>query len=158
MMDYNILSKNEILCIGMHFDGEIVDYGGEYYQELCDSSSGNIIPITGIVYEQHSNGNIAYYCGYKDGIKDGDYVGFYDDGSIEFFVPMCKGASHGHEAYWYKNGNLKSEAFSKYGYITSQKEWDEEGALINDIAEPNDLAKEMIKKYESMEKNENSQP
>jgi len=91
---------------------------------------------------------MEYYCGFENGIKHGDYVEFHENGCIKFFVTMWQGSSHGKELHWYKNGNLKSEAVTKYGYDVMKKEWDEDGKLVKETFEPNEHSRKMIEKYD----------
>ena len=150
MKNVEIISKTDVLNNGVLFDGDLVDYESITACLLCDSSSGNQIPITGLVYELYSNGNLDYYCNYENGLKNGDYVMFFEDGKIKSFVTMYQGVSHGTEIHWHRNGNMKSESITKYGYDMAKRVWNESGELIAETTEPNDLAKAMIEKYEKL--------
>ena len=146
-----ILSKEEAISCGYEFDGEIVCYSGEYGQQVCNSSSGSDVPITGIVYELYPNGNINYYCMYANGIKNGDFISFYEDGSLMRRCTMYKGTRHGKTICWYRNGNKKAESESKYSFDLYYQEWDEDGNLIKNIMEPTELGKKMIARYDEAE-------
>lgn len=155
MEELKILTKDEVLARGLEFDGEIIQYSGEYGEQVCDTSLENKeLPITGILYEMHSNGNLNYYSYYVNGFPDGETVYFYEDGSLKSYESLLNSVSHGKTVCWYENGSVKSKSTSKYGITTSLLEWDENGNLVKEEYSPSEFGKRMIEKYESMEKSE----
>ncbi|PKQ89417.1 hypothetical protein CXK86_20435 [Paenibacillus sp. BGI2013] len=121
MEEINILSKEEVLLNGLEFTGDVC-FDGEYGDQVFDRSievGGN--PITGLVYEKYSNGNLALYCYCLDGVPDGDYVTYYEDGKIEGFKRMHKGKIAGKSISWFMNGEIRSTSESLYGFKITYK-------------------------------------
>jgi antitoxin component YwqK of YwqJK toxin-antitoxin module len=153
MKEYNILPTEKVINEGIEFDGEIVCYSGEYGDRVCESSlNDGDKPIYGLIYEKHKNGNLAYYCFYENGIENGDYVKFYEDGSLQSFCVMKKGSVTGECVEWHANGKIKSIADFKYGVQITYRQWNENGDLIEEKIEPNAFEKELIEKYDALEK------
>jgi antitoxin component YwqK of YwqJK toxin-antitoxin module len=152
MEDFRTVSQEEVLKTGYNFDGERVVYDGEYGQQVCEMCDIRAVPITGLVYELYDNGNIQYYNMYIEGIKNGDDVSFYESGNIKSFGSMYKSTRHGKTICWYENGQIKSEANYKYGFIVDQKEWDENGNLVEDRQDIlTDFKRRLIEKYDEAE-------
>ena len=151
-VEVDILSKNCIIECGIEFDGDMIDYSWECDQRVCDlTDPDNEKPITGVLYELHPNGNIANYCYYENGIKNGANVTFYENGDIESKGAMLYGTRHGLTVWHHENGSVKSRITYKYGYVASSKEWDDKGGLVEEINEPTEFAKKMIEKYDRIE-------
>jgi len=147
MEEINILSKEEVLLNGLEFTGDVC-FDGEYGDQVFDRSiedSGN--PVTGLVYERYNNGNLAHYCYYVDGVPEGDYVTYYEDGKIEGFKRMRKGTIVGKSISWFKNGEIRSTSESLYGFKIAYKEWNEKGELIEEKLEPTPSEKDIIRKW-----------
>lgn len=84
MKEHRIMVKKDVLEKGLLFDGDIICYGGEYGQQVCQIlNNGTEEPVTGLIYELYSNSNINYYCYYIDGISSGQYVSFYENGKLK---------------------------------------------------------------------------
>ena len=90
-----------------------------------------------------------YYCYYKNGFSDGDFIEFYNDGKVKSMQYMQRGRTFGIEKNWYNNGILKSESRYEYGVCLTLKEWDEKGNLIKEKLEPTE---DDIKLRDSQEK------
>lgn len=148
-METNILTKEYVLNNGIDFDDDILEQ--EYLSDriLYNSKESGIKPFTGLIYEIYPNGNLAYYCYYKNGFSDGDFIEFYNDGKIKSTQHMQRGRILGVEKIWYGNGMLKSESRYEYGVCLTFKEWDENGKLINEKSEPTE---DDIKLRDSQEK------
>lgn len=153
MQGINILSEDEIFKNGIEFI-EDVCFSGEYGQQVFNKPMGEGgEPVTGIVYEKYDNGNINYYCYYENGIKNGEYVEFYDSKKIKKFRIMRKGQICGESIEWFEIGSVKAKEYCKYGIVISSEKWDEKGVLVYKKVEPNDFEKNLITKYETMENN-----
>jgi len=150
MESTKIRPKSEVLNKGIEFDGEIICYAGEYGQQVCDSSKENA-PVTGIIYELFPNGNLNYYCGYTEGIQNGECIEFYVNGAIKMISSMRMGVVHGSQVSWYENGKHKSESIMKYGFLVSCKEWDESGNLTRELNEPGEFERKMIEQYDKLD-------
>lgn len=138
-MESNILKKEYVLNNGVDFDDDDI-LEQEYLSDriLDNSEEGQGKPFTGLTYELYPNGNLIYYCYYKNGFKDGDFIEFYSDGKIKSIQYMKRGTISGVESIWYNNGVLKSETKYEYGVCLTFKEWDEKGNLIDEKLEPTD--------------------
>ena len=66
-------------------------------------------PFTGLAYELYENGNLAYYCYYKNGFKEGNYVKFHHNGKVKSIDYMIKGQTRGIRKFGMKakNSNMK---------------------------------------------------
>ena len=151
MHNINILSEDEVLKNGIEFDGDVVCYSGIYGQQVYNrpmEEGGE--PVTGLIYEKYRNGHLNYYCFLENGIKNGEYVGFYDSTKIKKFCVMKKGQVFGERIEWYENGSIKSTEHCKYGIVISCEKWDENGNLIYKQTEPSDSHKDLLAKYEEM--------
>lgn len=149
MKEHRIMVKKDVLEKGLLFDGDIICYGGEYGQQVCQIlNNGTEEPVTGLIYELYSNSNINYYCYYIDGISSGQYVSFYENGKLKSVTSMYRGTRHGDFTEWYKEGNKKVEGIYKYGFCEKITEWNLEGTLIKEQPEPSEFDKVMIEKYE----------
>lgn len=148
-MENKILTKEYVLNNGIDFDDDILEQ--EYLSDriLDNSTEAGGKAFTGLTYETYPNGNLAYYCYYKNGFSDGDFIEFYNDGKIKSIQYMQRGRIYGVEKIWYNNGILKSEARYEYGVCLTFKEWDEEGNLINEKSE---ATEDDIKLRDSQEK------
>ena len=116
---------------------------------LDNSKEAGGKPFTGLTYETYPNGNLVYYCYYKNGFSDGDFIEFYNDGKVKSMQYMQRGRTFGIEKNWYNNGILKSESRYEYGVCLTLKEWDEKGNLIKEKLEPTE---DDIKLRDSQEK------
>lgn len=153
-MESNILTKEYVLNNGIDFDDDDI-LEQEYLSDriLDNSKEGEGKPFTGLTYEVYPNGNLIYYCYYKNGFKDGDFIEFYNDGKIKSIQHMKRGTISGIESIWYHNGVLKSETKYEYGVCLTFKEWDEEGTLIDEKLEPTDDDIKRRNKREELYKN-----
>ena len=152
--DQQILSKEEVISTGLLFDGDDVHWGGEYGQHVCTwTGDGSEEPVNGLLYEFcNSNDNLYYYQFYKDGIRNGPCVTFYDNGKIKRYADMYKGILHGKVISWNEHEQISLSAVYKYGYVVSCTEWDDEGNLIREQFEPDAFGKRMIEQSEAFER------
>ena len=149
-MENKILTKEYVLKNGIDFgDDDILEQ--EYLSDriLDNSKEAGGKPFTGLTYETYPNGNLVYYCYYKNGFSDGDFIEFYNDGKVKSMQYMQRGRTFGIEKNWYNNGILKLEGRYEYGVCLTLKEWDEKGNLIKEKLEPTE---DDIKLRDSQEK------
>jgi antitoxin component YwqK of YwqJK toxin-antitoxin module len=98
------------------------------------------------------NGNLQYYCRYKDGYSDGENVTFYENGSKKSSGMMYRDVRHGITTYWYENGMRKSEISYKYSIVISTINWDDDGKLLEQKKkELTDFERKLIERYDSLE-------
>lgn len=147
-----ILTQKEVIEKGFHFNGDNVCYGGEYGQQVCSISENGIeVPVTGIIYELNKNLSLNNYCYYIQGILNGQYVCFYENGNVKSISYMYKGVKHGKYLQYHEDGRKKSESSYKYGFCESFIEWNSNGKLVKEQTEPTEFDKIMIEKYEKHE-------
>ena len=70
--------------------------------------------FSGVLYETWGDLTIVYYRQYKDGLRDGAVVHFYDSGQVRNYRVWNNGRLTGKIFEWYENGKIK--------YIT---DWDQ---------------------------------
>ncbi len=144
-MEKIILDKATVLKNGVNFENlayEYEDYGDMILDDYAENGGQ---PFTGLAYELHDNDNLAYYCVYKDGFPDGDYVEFYSTGTIQSVSKMRRGRCI-EEEKWHQNGKLEGRGKYECGICISCEQWNENGELIYKKDRPTDDEKLMIKK------------
>ncbi|GGJ09794.1 hypothetical protein GCM10008022_18670 [Paenibacillus hunanensis] len=149
MAQPNILTKDEVMTQGTEFTDNVC-YSGLSGQELYNrpvEEGGE--PISGLVYEKNRDGNIAYYAHYINGIEEGEYVEFFDNGLPVLYRQMIKGTVYGMYISWHENKRVKIIAQYRHGFKTSYKEWDKSGIIIKEKVELSSFEKEMIEKYDN---------
>lgn len=134
----NYLSSDEVIRVGTEFTGEVC-YSGEYGEQVYtkEAEEGGI-PLEGILYERYPSGSLNYYSFYRDGIPDGQRVGFYESGKMKGHCIMDTGTIDGEHIEWYENGNIKRREFCKYGLVLNMQEFDENGNKIKEKRELSD--------------------
>lgn len=148
-----ILSKEEVLKQGINFDEEL--WFTSYSDEVLDNpenEGGN--PFTGLVYELYDNGDLAYYCYYKNGFKDGDYVKFHTNGKIRSIDYMVKGQTRGIRKKWYESEELMYEGEFIYGVCLRYTEWDKQGNIIRQKNSPTQDDLELIARFTESDHND----
>lgn len=88
---------------------------------------------------------MAYYCYYKNGFTEGDFVEFYQDGKLKFKEKMLKGQTRGVMNIWYDTGEKKCEGEYKFGICLSYTEWDKKGNIITQKVSPTSGELEILK-------------
>lgn len=142
-----LLSMEEVVSIGVEFKDDVCfsgEYGQQVYTKEIDKGG---IPVEGILYEKYSNGRLAYYAYYEDGIPNGISVSYYPSGSIESYCVMDAGTIDGEYTGWYEDGTLKVKKICKYGFVLSMKEFDEKGNMVK---EKKGLDESEKKRYEKL--------
>ena len=139
---------------GVNADEELKVRGGIAYLKGSDT------PYTGKIYKLYENGQKRGELNYKDGKKEGLGIAWHKNGqkaseanfkdgkadglSVEWYENGQKWTEGNWEAEenwkdgkmdglwlkWHKNGQKAGEANFEDGKIVSQKDWDEEGKLI----------------------------
>ena len=106
-----ILSYDEVIGQGKEF-GEDLWWDRNCGYFICDVSNDEAgrdeeTYFTGLAFELYENGNLSYYQYYKDGLQDGEDVGFYPSGKIHYYSVYRKGRITGIFYQWYENGMMK---------------------------------------------------
>lgn len=80
----------------------------------------------------YSRNSIAKAIEYKQGIKHGTQLTFYQSGAKKSVEHFKNGEKHGLQTFWYKNGNKSKELYIENKKIVGGlKQWNANGALIN---------------------------
>ncbi len=132
-----ILSRDYVIEHGTYYDLiEVVevtmnhlDYmvypGKRYFDNVCDYRG----MFSGVLYETWGNLNPVYYVHYKDGLRDGEEVWFYESGKVRNYRVWNNGRLVGKIFAWYENGKTKNITdldqktcveFDEQGKITKQ--------------------------------------
>ncbi|EIT87205.1 hypothetical protein A374_01454 [Fictibacillus macauensis ZFHKF-1] len=130
-----LLSKEYVVEHGVDFDEKL--WFTSYSDEVLDNpedEGGK--PFTGLAYELYGNGNLAYYCYYKNGFLEGYYVKFHQNKNVKAIDYMVKGQTRGIGRIWYESGELKHEGEYKFGICLKYTEWDQQGNIINQKVAP----------------------
>lgn len=149
----DILNKDYVLTRGVDFDENL--WFTSYSDEILDNPEGNGgKPFTGLAYELYNNGNLAYYCQYKNGYAEGTNVKFYKSGMVKSTEYMIKGQTRGIRKVWHENGKLKYEGEFKYGVCLKYTEWDDQGKLTGQKSFPTKDEMDYINRLTSRDKSE----
>ena len=105
-MENDVLTKEYVLNNGVDFENLWGEYCSDRILDKPEYEGGK--PFTGLAYELYNNGQLIYYCFYKEEFEHGAYVEFYENGNIESIQYMKYGRIRGKEEVWFENGSLKS--------------------------------------------------
>jgi antitoxin component YwqK of YwqJK toxin-antitoxin module len=95
-----------------------------YVNNIKDGMATNFYPISGKV-----NSTLVY----KNGIKEGDEIWYYESGKPYRVTPYIQGYAEGMQKYYYEDGKLKAEVPWKKGKPgTGLKEYNKDGSIITD--------------------------
>jgi len=84
----------------------------------------------GLSTEWYENGQRKLEGTYKDGERDGLWTWWYEDGQKRSEGPYKDGKPDGLHVQWYENRKKRGEGTFKDGKIISQKEWNEDGSVM----------------------------
>ena len=118
------------------------------YDSFCFHSG---IPFTGICYDtyhaEQKSDQISDETSYYQGTKHGFERIWYSGGGIECEYELKNGYPHGVSWEWFLNGFLKSETLWKHNITITNREWNDQGDLINEYNidnEPDSFAYELL--------------
>jgi len=95
-----------------------------YAENIKEGMATNFYPVSGKV-----NSTLIY----KEGIKEGDEIWYYESGQPYRVTPYVKGFSNGIQKYYYEDGKLKAEVPWKNGKPgIGLKEYKNDGTLITE--------------------------
>lgn len=109
-----ILSLDEVIEIGTECDDSI-GYD-DYVYRICDLSSEEEVPITGLLYELFDDGSLSWYGYYEDGLETGVDVDFYPSGEIRRYRRYASKTEKGLYYKWYEDGMIKWISANREGY------------------------------------------
>ena len=82
--------------------------------------------FSGVLYETWDDLNIDYYMHYKDGLRDGTEVHFYDSGKVMNYMVSKNNRLVGKSYVWYENGKIdRINDWDQREYV----EFDEQGNI-----------------------------
>jgi antitoxin component YwqK of YwqJK toxin-antitoxin module len=74
-------------------------------------------PYTGIVFNNHDNGNLRYEAPYKNGLKNGEVVSYYQNGQLRVKANYKNGQYDGSYQEYFDNGELAIDWIYKDGEL-----------------------------------------
>lgn len=149
-MESKILNKEFVIENGLECEKLYCDCNKYGDREFEINKEDKELMFSGISYTLYENGNLDFYCNYKDGFKEGEYVEFYKDGQLMKRQIMKHGKTNGKREEWYPSGLIKRISEYRYGICLSYTEWDENGNIIDEKKEPTEGEMVLIRKFESM--------
>ena len=141
-----VLSVEDVIKMGIEFAGDVC-FSGEYGELVCTNEiedGGH--PVNGIVFEKYQNGNLVYYCYYKDGIKNGPRVEFYESSNVKSYCIMDEGTVDGEYTEWFENGNIRLKENCKYGLVKNMIKFDIHGNVIEEKSQLTEDEKQLYEK------------
>jgi antitoxin component YwqK of YwqJK toxin-antitoxin module len=82
--------------------------GSVYYKK------GESKPFTGVLYGKYTNGNYLSIQEYKNGIGNGKWVNYYDDGTLKEVGTYIDNRVEGPIEMYHPNGQLKAKGTYKH--------------------------------------------
>lgn len=113
-------------------DGDDLEWEGQL-------QTWNGKPFTGIEVWRFPNGELESEVTYKEGLADGRSRMWDENGQLRADYTCRLGAVHGNCRKWHANGQLAEDGKYEWGVRVEEKEYDEQGRLVNDFKiDPND--------------------
>jgi len=88
--------------------------------------------VSGLTTEWHENGKKKSEVNYEEDMKHGLMIIWHENGQMARKTNYDRDLVHGPSKEWHENGQRKSEITNWNGLISSWKEWDSEGKLIDE--------------------------
>lgn len=88
-------------------------------------------PFTGKCITTFPNGKLGMGGYIKNGLRDGEWIWFYENGNKKRYCTYKNGIKHGISIFYYKNGQKKSEIIFDNDKNIRQTSWDEKGNKID---------------------------
>lgn len=129
-----------VLDTGFHFQQDTLYYHGNYYSgyafKLYPSQDTAFVGSylngleQGLQKKWYSNKKLAESRFYDKGKKEGDHIGYWEDGKRKFEYHFLNGEQDGIVKEWYHNGKPYKIFHYEKGYESgSQKMWWENGVI-----------------------------
>lgn len=74
-------------------------------------STFNGKPFTGFAVQYQNSGRPISWITYKDGLADGQWQEWYENGNLRFNASWKEGKGHGQWRYYHENGQVRQEEF-----------------------------------------------
>ncbi len=102
-------------------------------------------PFTGILFSNHPNGQVDSWQQYIDGVGEGEWINYYDNGNYKEVGNYVKNRVEGPINKYYRNGQLKAEGtykdwririgvwnyYDESGKLTRTEDYGDKGNLID---------------------------
>ena len=88
--------------------------------------------VSGLTTEWHENGKKKSEVNYEEDMIHGLMITWHENGQMASETNYDRTLQHGPSKEWHENGQRKSEITNWNGLISSWKEWDSEGKLIDE--------------------------
>lgn len=88
-------------------------------------------PFNGKCITTYPSGKLGMGGYIKDGLRDGEWIWFYENGNKKRFCIYKNGIKQGVSIFYYKNGQKKSEIIFDNDKNIRQTSWDEKGNKID---------------------------
>lgn len=103
---------------------DLIEKNGKLYY------SNETTPYSGKCVTNHKDGGIGMGGYLKNGIKDGEWIWWYKDGTKQRYTVYNNGKKDGKCIWWYKNGVKKSEIIFDNDRNIRQTSWNDKGVKI----------------------------
>ena len=130
-----ILSRDYVIEHGINWDEvELEEITRCYKDYMCyrddmgypDDMRDYSGLFSGVLYEIYYDLTLIYYMHYKDGLRDGTEVHFYDSGKVMNYMVSKNNRLVGKSYVWYENGKIdRINDWDQQEYV----EFDEQGNL-----------------------------
>lgn len=129
-----------------HWEGQLVD-GARHGKWLNFNASGQIIEEQNWRNGSLEGASIHYNClgkprseiYYTNGKANGESISWYEDGSVFSKTMYIDGKKCGVEIFYYSDGRPFVEREWEIGHLCSEKQWNPDGLLLNEILIHNDI-------------------
>ncbi|MGM0501837.1 MAG: hypothetical protein ACQERJ_04865 [Bacillota bacterium] len=142
-MENKILEMEYVIENGIEYENLETEM---FTEKLIDPESEK--GYTGLVYESVSENQISGYGFYKDGYVSGIEVDFYLNGNIKRIINKKDGIADGEYKKWSEEGILIEEREYRLGICTKYRKYNRDGELIDEKKGPTDFELEHIKNRE----------
>jgi antitoxin component YwqK of YwqJK toxin-antitoxin module len=103
---------------------DLEERNGLFYEQ------GNNTPFTGKCITTFPSGKLGMGGNIKDGLRDGEWIWFYENGNKKRYCVYKSGAKDGASIFYFKSGQKKSEIIFDNDKNIRQTSWDEKGNKI----------------------------
>ncbi len=104
---------------------DLEERNGLFYEQ--DSKT----PFTGKCVTTFPSGKLGLGGNVKDGLRDGEWIWFYENGNKKRYCSYKNGIKDGPSIFYYKNGQKKSEIIFSNDKNVRQTSWDEKGNKVD---------------------------
>lgn len=103
---------------------DLEEINGLFYEQNSKT------PFTGKCITTFPSGKLGFGGNIKDGLRDGEWIWFYENGNKKRYCLYKNGIKDGPSIFYYKNGQKKSEIIFSNDKNVRQTSWDEKGNKV----------------------------